>query len=82
MGGLKTRILNEVVCMPNDANTNTATQDTTTLPSTSGLDVPLSASKAREKPSHICRNTKGITLSGCMPRVGSDGPKMKGTAIF
>ena len=27
-------------CMPHDANTNTALQDTTTLRSTSGLDLP------------------------------------------
>ena len=36
--------------MPHDANTNTATQDTTTLPSTSGLDLPESLSKLRKMP--------------------------------
>ena len=37
MGGMSTQNLCQVECMPNDVNTNTATQDTTTLPSTSGL---------------------------------------------
>ena len=38
---LSTQNLCQLMCIPHDANTNTATQDTTTLPSASGLDHPL-----------------------------------------
>ena len=37
----KTQNLCQVICMSRDANTNTATQETATLPSTAGVDLPL-----------------------------------------
>ena len=62
-GGLSTQKLCQVVCMLHDANTKTATQDTTTLPSTSGLD-PLRWWRA-ETIDHRIHCTTYFVSPGC-----------------